>query len=126
MKLSRITKKYDEFDLLKLYASGSSRGWNQYLNDCYSSENINSLASMRYALQAGMDKLVKQKLNDEKMVLFYLRLMKSVEDTAKKIIRKKHPLPTDNPLIAKENLHTLAIKRRRDQELELFFNNSSF
>lgn len=124
--MSRTTKKYDEFDLLKLYSSGSYKGWNEYLNNCYHANNINSLASMRYALQAGMDKLARQKLNDEKMSVFYLRLMKSVEDTAKKIIRKVHPLPTDNPLIAKQNLDTLAIKRRRDAELELFFKNSSY
>jgi hypothetical protein len=124
--LSRATRKYDEFDLLKLYSSGSFRGWNEYLNTCFLNNNINSLASMRYALQAGVDKLARQKLNDDKMSVFYLRLMKSVEDTAKKIIRKTHPLPTDNPLIAKNNLDTLAIKRRRDAELELFFKNSSY
>jgi hypothetical protein len=117
---------------MKLYSQGSANGWNEYLTAMNNAGDINALARMRYALQAGMDDLVKIKMNNEKMSLFYVRLLKSVEDTAKKIIRRKHPMPHDLPTIhgikSKHGNQTTALeaKRKRDRELELFFNNSSF
>ena len=130
--MSRTTRKYDSVDLMKLYAQGSANGWNEYLTAMLNAGDINALARMRYALQAGMDDLTKIKMNDEKMSLFYVRLLKSVEETAKKIIRRKHPMPHDLPTIhgikTKHDNPTTALeaKRKRDRELELFFNKSSF
>lgn len=130
--MSRATRKYEEIDLMKLYASGSHVGWNQYLSECYDNNNINSLARMRYALQSGMDKLAKLKLNDEKMSVFYIRLLKSVEITAKKIIKKINPSIFDAPTLhgiktkKQKPLSALDAKRKRDKDLELFLTNSSF
>jgi hypothetical protein len=125
---------------MKLYAQGSANGWNEYLTAMTNAKNINALARMRYALQAGMDDLTKLKMNDEKMSVFYIRLLKSVENTAKIIIRELHPMPNDVPaMYLNKKIPTFGIgqkpawvekalnaKRKRDRELELFFTNSSF
>lgn len=119
--------RHDYIDLLKLYSSGSHNGWNEVLNQCYQTNNINKLARLRYGIQAGMDKLAKEKLNTEQINLFFIRLNKSLENTAKQIIRKKYPLPGDNPLIAKEyDKKSLEVKRKRDRELAAFFKKSAY
>lgn len=129
--MSRTTRKYDSIDIMKLWAQGSANGWNEFLSDCSNGNDINKLARMRYSLQAGMDDLTKIKMNDEKMSVFYMRLLKSVENTAKQIIRKLYPMPHDAPTIhgiksKKKPLSALEAKRRRDKELELFLIKSSF
>ena len=129
--MSRVTRKYDSVDLMKLYSQGNASGWNNYLTTMRKSCNINDLARMRYSLQAGMDDLAKMNLNNEKMSVFYIRLLKSVENTAKQIIRKIYPMPHDLPTIhgikiKHQPLSALEAKRKRDLEMELFFNNSSF
>jgi hypothetical protein len=74
-----------------------------------------------------MDDVAKAKLNDEKIILWFIRLNRSLENTAKKIIRIKHPMPHDNPLLAKDfSKDKLETKRKRDAELQLFFRNSSY
>lgn len=127
--MSRATRKYDSLDLIKLYSLGSNNGWIKYLDECVKSLNINSLARMRYSLQASMTDLVNKKLNDDRMNVFYVRLLKSVENTAKQIVRIKHPLPHDTVIKGDGKdrpLSALEAKRRRDKELEYFFNKSSF
>jgi len=119
--------RHDYIDLLKLYSSGSHKGWNEVLDQCFKTKNINRLARIRYGIQAGMDKLAKEKLNDEKLNIFFIRLNRSLEQTARAIIRNKHPLPGDNPLIAKEHdKKFLEVKRKRDRELAAFFKKSAY
>ena len=119
-------RKHDSIDLMKLYSQGDNKSWNRMLTRCYESKDINALGMMRYQLQAGMDDLAKKKLNDDKMNLWYIRLLRSIEQTAKKIIRIKHPLPGDNPLIAKKHFDYLEQKRKRDAELKAFMEKSSY
>jgi hypothetical protein len=115
---------------MKLWTLGSANGWNEQLDKCVHNQSINELARIRYGLQAGMTDLANQKLNDEKMNVFYARLMKSLENTARLIVRKIHPLPHDAPTIhgikSKHPVSALVAKRNRDREMELFFNKSSF
>lgn len=89
-------------------------------------QNINELAKIRYQIQAGMDDLAKAKMNDEKMITFYIRLLKSLENTAKQVLRLKHPMPGDNPLIANKYPDKLAAKRARDQEWAKFLHRSAY
>ena len=121
-------RKHQAVDLMKLYSQGSTNGWNEFLNQCYETDNINRLARMRYAVQAGMDDLAKKKLNTDDMNAWFCRITKSLERTAKQIIKKKYPLPGDNPLLAKKaeykDLHQ--IKRKRDKELADFMRASSY
>lgn len=121
-------RKVESVDLMKLYSQGSSNGWNDFLNACYKSQNINALGKMRYAVQAGMDDLVKKKLNTDDINVWFCRLIKSIEITAKRIIKYKNPLPGDNPLIAKniEFVDQRKIKQKRDQELAKFLHESSY
>lgn len=121
-------RKEQAVDLMKLYSQGSTNGWNDFLNQCYVNENINRLAKMRYAIQAGMADLAKKKLNTDDMNAWFCRITKSIEKTAKQIIKKKYPLPGDNPLLAKskEFVDAHAVKKRRDKELADFMRASSY
>lgn len=127
------SRKYEALDLLKIYFSQPgaefrhTKDWNSFLTLCYKNKNINALMIMRYRLQAGMDDVAKQKLNTEEISVFYLRLMRSVEITARKILREKHKNPNDNP-DNKINftLDTLAAKRKRDAEFADFMHRSAY
>lgn len=121
-------RKVESIDLMKLYSQGSHKGWNEYLNKCYNDRNINSLAKMRYSVQAGMDDLVKKKLNTDEINNWFCRIIKSLEITAKRIIKAKYPLNIDNPLLAKDSkyFHEIKIKKKRDQELAKFMHESSY
>lgn len=121
-------RKEQAVDLMKLYSQGSANGWNDFLNECYRNNNINRLAKMLYSIQAGMDDLAKKKLNTDEINAWFCRIIKSIEKTAKQIIKKKYPLPGDNPLIAKskEFIDIHEIKKRRDKELADFMRASSY
>lgn len=120
-------RKYEAIDLMKLYSMGSANGWNQHLTQCFVNRDINALAKLKYQISAGMDDLAKQKVNTPEIDVWFTRLVKSIENTARKIIRVKHPMPGDNPLIAKETSSAhLEAKRRRDQELARFLRDSSY
>jgi hypothetical protein len=126
-----MSRKYESIDLLSLYTNGSTNGWNDFLNKCVVNMDINSLAKVRYQIQAGMDDLAKLKLNSDPIVVWYCRLVRSLENTARQIIRIKHPLPQDNPLWIKDpnqkDLKTFAdVKKDRDFELAKFFRSSSY
>lgn len=119
-------RKYEAIDLMKLWSMGDHRYWNKMLNECYGNQDINRLAKVRYQIQAGMDDLAKTKLNSEEINIWYIRLLRSLETTAKRIIKVRHPMPGDNPLVAKQNLDSLAQKRKRDYELKRFLEKSSY
>lgn len=114
---------------MKLYTHGSNNGWNEFLTNCVNSLSINELARVRYSLQAGMTDIANQKLNDEKINIFYARLMKSIENAARQILRIKHPMPHDIFIHGDGKYRpktALEAKRKRDKELKDFFTNSSF
>lgn len=112
---------------MKLYSLGSNNGWNEFLTDCAAKNDINKLAKVRYQIAVGMTDLAKLKANTPEIDVWFVRLMKSLEITAKRIIKKKHPLPGDNPLIAlkiRESHHDT--KKKRDAELAKFMKDSAF
>lgn len=120
-------RKFPAIDLMKLKASGSFVGWNQMLETALAKQNINKLVQVRYGIQAGMDDLAKKKLNSEDIINWWLRLNKSIEDTAKKIIRIKNPSPNDDAITAlTAPLGALEAKRKRDKELAEFLRRSSY
>ncbi len=121
-------RKHNAIDLMKLKAHGSHVGWNEALTKFYINQDINGLAKLRYSIQAGMDDLVKAKLNTEEMNLWFIRLNRSLEITAKKIIRDKNPLPQDGGLILKgpECVSVVEQKKKRDKELAEFLVKSSY
>lgn len=122
-----MSRKYEPIDLMKLYSKGSNNGWNEMLTDCTLKGDINKLAKIKYQIAVGMTDLAKGKLNTPEIDVWFVRLIRSLELTAKRIIKAKHPLPGDNPLIAlkiRESVHD--IKKKRDGELAKFMRDSSF
>ena len=119
-------RRYDAIDLMKLRALGSTNGWNEALTKYYERRDINGLAKLRYQIQAGMDDLAKSKMNTDEMNTWFVRLIKSTEITAKRIIKVVHPLPQDNPLLAKTLPDVGEIKKKRDAELISFLAKSSY
>lgn len=123
-----MSLKHNGIDILELYSKGDPYKWNQFLDKCVEDKNINKLADTLRELQVGMAELAKKKLNTEDINIQFARWTRSIDVTARKIIRQLHPLPQDNPLIAKkkEFVDQAAIKRKRDQELENFMRRSSY
>lgn len=122
-----MSRKFEAIDLLKLYTFGSTNGWNDYLNDCLNKKNINALSKLRYQICAGMDDLAKAKLNTDAINIWFVRLNRSIEITAKKTIKARNPLPGDNGLKVKEFASKcLLAKRKRDLELAQFMKESSY
>jgi hypothetical protein len=126
-----VSRKHDAIDLMAIYAKKDSTQWNQVLTQHFNSMNTAALARLLYGLQAGMDDLTKNKMNDEKMTMFFLRLQKSVENTFKAILRKKYPNPYDSPLFKDKSIDEkrtiwLSMKRKRDNELEVFLRKVSY
>lgn len=120
-------RKFEAIDLAKLYALGSANGWNEILNDRAARQDIAGLAKLRYQIAAGMDDLAKKNLNTEEMILWFIRLNRSIENTARKVLREKYPLPEDNPLdLANRTAATGDMKKKRDDELARFLKRSAY
>lgn len=120
-------RKFEAIDLAKLYALGSANGWNEILSERLAKRDIDGLAKLRYQIAAGMDDLAKKKLNTEEMNIWFIRLNRSIENTAKKILREKYPLPEDNPLdFENRTAKTYDLKKKRDDELARFFKKSAY
>jgi hypothetical protein len=118
--------KHEAINLLTLYSLCDTNQWNEFLTQCFRSQDISTLIKTRYGLQVGMNDLVKQKLNSEKMIQFFLRLERSIEKTITKIVREKTPNPCDNPLLASHSIEFKDEKNKRDNELELFLRKSGY
>lgn len=125
-----MAHKYPAIDLLDLYAKSNTDEWNAWLSLCLKTHNIQELKRVRYGIQVGMSNLAKQKLNDEKISVFFIRLNRSIEHTAKHILRILQPNPLDNPRSDfKTNdqfARALDMKRKRDDEFERFLRESSY
>lgn len=120
-------RKYESIDLMKLYSLGSNNGWNKMLTECLNNLDINRLAKIRYQIQAGMDDLVKKKLNTADINIWFCRLTKSLENTAKRIIKIKKPMFVDQPIVSKLASSDLKeSKKTRDKELMDFLRKSSY
>lgn len=120
-------REWPAINLLDLYAYADSGKWNQFLSRCLKHEDVESLKKALYGIQAGMDDLVKKKLNSDKMNLWFIRLQRSIEQTAKQIFRKKYPNPCDNPKSSTADFNKyLAAKRARDTAFERFLRDASY
>lgn len=124
-----MNRKQEAIDLIRLYSQYSPQEWNGWLTKCYKNQDLNELSRTLYAVQAGMDHMAKQKLTGEVFSVWFVRLTRSIEKTMKQIIRQKYPSPLDNPAykgVPEDQLKFIAIKRKRDQELEKFIRKVSF
>lgn len=129
-----MSHDHEGVDLLALYSKANSSEWNKFLTLSLKNEDLNGLGLMRRRIQIGMNNLVKQRLDSPKMNEFFLRLQRSIENTAKQVLRRKHPSPLDSPDSAKKLqiddtkafLKHHAAKKKRDQEFERFLRDASF
>lgn len=124
---------HNGIDILKLYSNGNSTAWNSMLTDCVSKLDINRLIKIKYELSVGMSDLAKKKMNNENINVQFLRWMRSIEITAKRIIKIRNPMPGDNVIVIKGEinhdeykLRALTAKRNRDKELQDFIKRSAY
>lgn len=121
-----MARQNEAIDLLRLYSRGDTAGWNELLNVHVRDQNINGLARLRYSVQAGMDDLAKKKLATEPIQIWYCRLIKSIENSARAILRRRHPMPHDNPLTRVTDPRAIEAKKKRDTEFSKFLIRSSY
>ena len=112
-------RDHQEIDLLQLLTKSGTEKWNFFLTRAQESNDIDGLMKTLYGIQVGMTRLAKLKKNTPEINAWYARLHRSIELTAKRIIKKLNPMPTDT----KEHI---AMKRKRDQEFARFLRGSSF
>lgn len=121
--------RYESIDLMKLYATGNHVAWNAMLSNHLRKKDINGLAVMMYRLQRGMSDLAKTGHNTDKVCYWYLRLISSIDKTARRIVKLKHPNPYDNPMYNKGQVvdeKVRSVKKRRDEEMARFMRLSCF
>ena len=121
-----MAKRSEAIDILKLYAEKDAKEWNAFLTTALREQNVSGLVDVLRRLQMGMDNLVAQKLNTEKVCTLFIRLQRSVENTIRDIHRRQNP----NPLFITSDkvLHGdhLAEKKAKQQELERFMRKVRF
>lgn len=121
-----MSRKPDAIDIVKLYADGDFKEWNFFLTNCFRKRDLEKLATTRRRLQVGMSIAAKKKLNSEKVILLFIRLQKSIEDTMRKIIRAKDPNPCDDPMKAIHHVEHKGNKKRRDGQLENYLKKTGY
>lgn len=123
-----MSLNHNGIDPMRLLAIGSTEKWNAFLTKCYLDLNINRLADTLRELQVGMVEYAKHTPVTPELQALYCRWDRSIWTTANKIIKKIHPMPQDNPLIAKEEQYRkqLEVKRARDRSVEAFLRRSSY
>jgi len=118
-----IGRKYPAVDLMKLYAKGNEKTWCEYLAKVQKEQDFYGALKMRFGLQAGMDDLVKKKLDTTAIHIWFARLITSIEKNLRWIYRSKNPNPLDNPSNKKnysdrQLIEFRRLKKERDENFE--------
>lgn len=126
-----IGHKYPAVDLLKLYSQGNEKTWCDYLLKVQKTKDFEGALKMRFGLQAGMDDLVKKRLDTTAIHIWFSRLIVSIEKNLRWIYREKYPNPLDNPLNKKgltneQFVNFRRMKRERDQNFEIILKQWSY
>lgn len=112
---------------LSILANGSTNVWNAWLTHCLRTHNITDLTTVLYGLQQGMAELARQKLNTEKVSVFFIRLCRSIENTIHQIVREKDPMRLDSWQEKKRaSKKDHSAKQNRDHDLRRFIRKESF
>ena len=121
-----MTHKSEAIDILKLYSNCNTQRWNRFLKICFLSHDVSALVDVLRRLQMGMNNLVEQKLNTDKVNQLFIRLQRSVENTIRDIHRAKNP----NPLFASSDKSLQAIhladKKQKQAALENFLHKARY
>ena len=118
--------KPPKIDVLALYAKSDTQEWNLFLAACVQKRDLRALENVLYGVQLGMKDLAAKKMNTEKMISFFMRLQRSIENTMKQIIKLKIPHPLDNPINGKTMAGTIESKRTRDHAIERYLKKVRF
>lgn len=116
-------------DTANIDASGSFKAlkahhkWNAWLTRCLNNNDLQDLIKVRYGLQVGMDDLVKAGLATPVICEMFVRWQKSIEKTARKIIKRRTKITHK---VASDYFKALELKRKTDAEFEKFLRDSSF
>ena len=97
--------------------------WNNWLTKCERNNNINELVDARRRLQMGMDDAVKKRMSSEFLSEMFIRWTGSIERTARRIIKKKYPMP---PKTDRNFGEWHKAKKDRQVEFEKFLLKSSY
>ncbi len=121
-------EKYLRIDLLILHRDGDFKKWNEFLRKCYQYDNVEALKKTLVGIQMGMDHLAKQKMNTPDICHWYARLHRSLEVTARKIFKKKYPMPGDNVMDKEFRLQPkwIEAKKKRDEAFGAFLRKESW
>lgn len=119
-------RKPEAIDIVQLFVGGNTGMWNAILTSKYRKRDLNGLIELRRRLQRGMEVAAKQKMNTQKICVFFLRLQGSIEKTMKRIVREQQPNPCDNPLIAMDNLEHKGKKKQRDNDFERMLHKTGY
>lgn len=89
-------------------------------------KDVKTLSDTLYGIQVGMETISKNKLNTEKISIFYIRLERSLRNTLKQIWRDENP----NPLYKNSNkdaeAHIIKDKKKKDEQLEIILRGMMF
>lgn len=120
-----------EIDVLKLFAGKiknfeNTTRWNAWLTWCLETDKLDELINVRKGIQMGMATAQRKGLVNEKLAEMFCRWTGSIEATMRKILKRRDRLANDkvgNPFKTKR---TLAEKRARDAEFELFLRKKGY
>lgn len=111
-------KVNEKIDILKFYSEVDYKRWNEFLTLCYRRADIAKLLQFRNAFQQGMAQLEKDKLNTEKVSVFFIRIQRSIDNTLKLIFRDKNPNPLYDPMHKESHSSHIDHKRKVQAEIE--------
>lgn len=81
----------EAIDLLDLRFQSGTKEWNRFLAVCQHKQDLQTLGDVYRRINMGMADLAKNGLNTDEMSAWYLRLQKSLENTAFEIMKAKMP-----------------------------------
>ena len=106
--------------------------WEEFLMKCRNENDLEKLKKTLYGIQAGMDLLVRQHLSGQKINEIFASMTRSIETTAKKILRKKYPSLLDEGMVNANDISQQKLesdhanKRKRDLEFQRFLKEARF
>lgn len=113
-------------DVVRFYAECNAGQWNAFLTACVAKQDVQKLTDVLHRLQQGMDNAVKQKLNTDALVDWFIRMQRSIENTIKEIHRMKNPNPLYQPGNDALKAQFIKDKRKHENELERFLMKARF
>lgn len=119
-----------EIDLLKLYAGKiwnweSTKRWNAWLTMCERENRLDELVNTRKGLQMGMATIQRRGMVTPKLGEMFCRWTGSIEASIRRIVKRRHLMANDIVGNKHATKDTLAEKRQRDVELEIFLGKES-